>query len=109
MTIITTTPLPNGAHGNQSGDIRNVPPGYVAIPPEFDATWAEFAPFVELTLDDDGNITDMQDNPAAREAAISAEPSPPPSADEVIAALSAQLTDTQIALCEMFEIMLGGM
>lgn len=71
MRIIEIAPLPNGAHRNQSytGESLNIPEGWAAIPEELEAQAAEWLPFVTATVEN-GVITKLEDNPAAREAAI---------------------------------------
>ena len=55
MRIIEIAPLENGAHRNQSGDIRKVPAGWAAIP---DTIATENFPFGDVTVEEiDGVMT----------------------------------------------------
>jgi hypothetical protein len=68
MTIIAKTPQSSGAYPSQTWEGNVAPDGYYAIPDSLVPTWAQYAPFVTLTVDNDV-ITTMVDNPTARAAA----------------------------------------
>lgn len=72
MKIIEIIPLDNGAHRNQnSGDLKVVPDGWAIIPDnmEFPQTF----PFVNITVDKDGNVTTIEANQEAYDAAKASE------------------------------------
>jgi hypothetical protein len=56
MLIIKKEPFENGAHENQSGNLKTVPDGWLAVPPELEAEAAGYLPFILLTVEN-GVIT----------------------------------------------------
>lgn len=53
MRIIEIAPLSNGAHRNQSGDIRTIPAGWAVIPNDL---VTENFPFGEVTAEEIGGV-----------------------------------------------------
>jgi len=50
MLIIKENPLENGAHENLSGNIRTVPDGWLAVPPELEQEAKGYLPYIKLTI-----------------------------------------------------------
>ena len=63
----------NNAHASLEG-VDYTLPGWAELPEEFTETWEASGPFVEITADEDGNITGM--TPA--EEILPEEPEPEP-------------------------------
>ena len=55
--IIKLEPYENGAHANQSTAPRVIPEGWAVIPDDMEIP--STFPFVNLTIDENGNITDI--------------------------------------------------
>lgn len=73
MTIIKIEKEWNNAHASLEG-VEYTLPGWAELPEEFTETWEASGPFVEITADEDGNITGM--TPA--EEILPEEPEPEP-------------------------------
>ena len=58
MLIVEISPLPNGAHRNQSGNIKTIPKGWASVPGELEAQAISYLPFINLTIVD-GQITNV--------------------------------------------------
>ena len=113
MKIIEIKPLGNGAHRNQSGNMRTVPEGWAVIPAEIYIP--ESFPFVDIVVEN-GVVTAM----TAREVpAPEPQPPAPKTAEERIADLENALCDMdaaneeahatyETALCDLDEAMNGG-
>ena len=119
MYIITKEPFENGGYSViQTWDLPVPPSGYAIVPDELDtAVFYEHNGFVVLTIEDDV-VTAMEPNTEAWEAwkatLPTEEPDPEPTTEERVAALeaenaalSAQLTDTQLALCDVYEALIA--
>lgn len=52
MLIIELTPLPNGAHRNQSGAFIRPPDGWAVVPPALEREATGYLPFIDLTVED---------------------------------------------------------
>ena len=88
MKIIEIEPLDNGAHRNQSGDMRTVSEGWAVIPAE--VYIPDSFPFVDIVVEN-GVVTAM----TAREVpAPEPQPPTPKTAEE-------RLADLENALCEL--------
>lgn len=57
-TVIKIEPEWNGAHAYLEGADYDLP-GWAEVPAQFQSVWAAYRPFVDLTVDDTGAITDM--------------------------------------------------
>lgn len=57
-TIIKIEPEWNNAHCSLEGVDYDLP-GWATLPEQFKSVWAAYRPFVDLTVDDTGAITDM--------------------------------------------------
>lgn len=58
-TILKIEPEWNGAHAYLEGVDYDLP-GWAAIPEKFQSVWAAYRPFVDVTVNDAGEITDMK-------------------------------------------------
>lgn len=85
MLMIELAPLDNGAHRNQNGPEVPLPEGWAKVPPELEAEAMSFLPFIELEVED-GQIVGV--------AQGTVPPPEPPSPEEQIAELKANLDAT---------------
>ena len=77
------------------------PNEFYAVPAALQGKLSALLPFFTLVIED-GEIVDITDDAEARAAYIP--PVPPPSETDE---LRAELLETQLALCEMFELVLS--
>ena len=95
MLMIELAALENGAHRNQWTDGAITPPdGWAAVPEELEAKAAGSLPYILLTVEE-GEITGV-----AQGAVPTPTPAPEPEPDA--------LTQTQLAVAELAETLLGG-
>ena len=95
MLMIELAALENGAHRNQWIDGVITPPeGWAAVPEELEAEAAGYLPYILLTVEE-GEITGM-----AQGTIPTPTPEPEPEPDA--------LTQTQLAVAELAEALLGG-
>lgn len=71
MKIIEINALDNGAHRNQNGKFTIAPNGWAIIPDDMEIP--ETFPFVNFTVDEDGNVTTIEANQEAYDAAKASE------------------------------------
>ena len=111
FTIISKEKV-NGLHSieSQSGRKRVWLDGYVEVPTHLiDIAW-ETCGYCDLAFDDNGVLTEI----IPTEKPILEEPVLPPTTEERVAVLEAekealaqQLTDTQLALCDVYEALIA--
>lgn len=94
MQIIEITPLLNGAHRNQSGDMACIPEGWAVIPPA--VVIPNTFPFVDVEAAN-GVVTKLTEKSVPDPAPA---PAPAPTPEERITALESATAITFVTLCE---------
>ena len=89
MLIVERNPLGNGAHRNQTGSFREIREGWVAIPENLEKEAIQYLPFINLTVDENGQITGVSQGPI------------PPAAPEPAAPVYTELEETQQAITDL--------
>lgn len=113
MLMVQVKELPNGAHRNQSGDSLEAPPGWVVIPPELEGEARDYLPFIQLTLDENGEVESVEPGPQPdSEPAPTYEPSETDNIALALAELATRVeennTACQLAIAELAQALLGG-
>jgi len=93
LTTKEVRTLSSRPHDNWIGE------GWAVVPAALETMAAELAPYCKLKHNKYGEITDIVDDGTRPEPTVPQ----PTEADE----LRAELLETQLALCEMFELVLG--
>lgn len=112
LTIISKEKNSNGTHNIESQSGRTAPwlEGYITVPADLVAKAWESCGFCNLVFDEAGALTDIEltEKPTIEEPAVE------PTTEERVAALEAenaaltqQLTDTQLALCDVYEALMA--
>lgn len=100
MTIIEITALPNGAHRNQSGNFHTVPDGWAVIP---DTMTCENFPFGEVVTEKVNGVMTVTKWTPGEMPEPEPEPELEPTTDERIAALEAQLAESDEVAISLYE------
>lgn len=108
MYYINRQASENGNHGTPRSNPTALT---VALPDELISVYLGTMGFAHLTVED-GKVASVTVNQTALDAYTDAHPDVPepptePTVREMLAALSSELTDTQMALCEVYELMGG--
>ncbi len=107
LTIIEIAAREDGGHGlqSQSGRTECWEDGWIAVPDELVDAANACCGYCRLDIRDGGLVgltpTAMPEPPAP-------EPTEEDKLREQVAALEGQLTDTQLALCDVYEMLEGG-
>jgi len=89
MVIVKKEPNNNGSHASKFADFPiEISDGWIEIPKNLESDALLFMPWLKLTIED-GIVTNVEDNAAAREAWDSQpQPLPEPSAEDDLLAMT---------------------
>ena len=110
MLFVKTTSESNGARASCSCPRIVAPTGYITIPFELETHTLSLLPWVTLTIED-GVVTGVSENTAAKEAWKTAQESEQSAAEvqSQISALKVQLSETDYKIIKCSECQLAGL